>query len=201
MDIAIFGKTGSGKSYLASALAERGFYKVPSFTTRPPREGEKDGVDYYFVNDGTFRDLRADGDIVDESDFVVASGAVWYYGTSREAWYGAAGRNRVITLDPIRFMPMFGNTRSIWMSDPRFAQTVRVYLDIPDTVRIQRLHKRGDDQAEIERRIIRERSNTGDGMKYYYDRALAFADAIFKSEKAVNSYIQGMEVQYGRTNV
>jgi len=48
----IMGRSGSGKSTLERALVERWpdtYNKVVSGTTRQPREGEQDGVDYHFI--------------------------------------------------------------------------------------------------------------------------------------------------------
>jgi len=45
------GKSGSGKDYLARAL---GLKRVVSYTTRPMRKGEVDGVDHIFRTEGFF---------------------------------------------------------------------------------------------------------------------------------------------------
>lgn len=48
--IAIVGASGSGKTYLSKILqSELNIYSIVSFTTRPMREGEVNGQDYYFV--------------------------------------------------------------------------------------------------------------------------------------------------------
>lgn len=50
--IAVVGKSGSGKDYLSSFWAkERDYHKVVSSTTRPPREGEINGIDYNFISE------------------------------------------------------------------------------------------------------------------------------------------------------
>jgi len=50
--IAIFGKSGSGKDSIVSALAERyKYHKVVRITTRAMREGESQGSPYYFVDE------------------------------------------------------------------------------------------------------------------------------------------------------
>lgn len=51
--IALFGPAGSGKDYIQKHImktiwGKTHFNEIISCTTRPPREGEKDGVDYYF---------------------------------------------------------------------------------------------------------------------------------------------------------
>ena len=46
--IILVGKGASGKDHLRKILEGRGFTYGISYTTRPPREGEIDGQDYYF---------------------------------------------------------------------------------------------------------------------------------------------------------
>ena len=50
--IAICGKSASGKDTLAKAFIEGGygFTNIVSDTTRPPRKGERDGIDYNFLS-------------------------------------------------------------------------------------------------------------------------------------------------------
>lgn len=55
--VMLIGGSGSGKSTLESnlvKLAPEQFKKVVSATTRPMRAGEKDGVDYYYMNKEEF---------------------------------------------------------------------------------------------------------------------------------------------------
>jgi guanylate kinase len=55
--VVISGPSGVGKGTVRKALFEMKNHNLVysvSMTTRPPREGEKDGVDYYFVNRETF---------------------------------------------------------------------------------------------------------------------------------------------------
>lgn len=52
--IALFGEAGSGKDYIQKKIMETDFGKenlseIISCTTRPPREGEIDGVHYHFI--------------------------------------------------------------------------------------------------------------------------------------------------------
>lgn len=47
----VIGRTASGKTYLAHKAAEKlGMKVVKSFTTRPPRPGEEENGDHYFVD-------------------------------------------------------------------------------------------------------------------------------------------------------
>ena len=50
--IALFGKAGSGKDTILRALVKVDpdkFNEIVSCTTRPPREGEQEGVNYHFL--------------------------------------------------------------------------------------------------------------------------------------------------------
>ena len=50
--------SGAGKTTLVKKLSKRENYKISiSHTTRKPRANEKNGIDYFFVNDQKFRNL------------------------------------------------------------------------------------------------------------------------------------------------
>ena len=55
--------SGGGKTSLTRALLERepAILLSVSYTTRPPRPGETDGVDYHFVTPERFRDAQGRG--------------------------------------------------------------------------------------------------------------------------------------------
>lgn len=60
--IVLSGPSGVGKSTLARRLERRGFERSVSATTRPPRRGEKEGREYYFMTRRAFlRDLKRGG--------------------------------------------------------------------------------------------------------------------------------------------
>jgi len=52
--IIIVGPGGSGKDFLRKKMVERGFEYGVSFTSRPPRDGELEGVDYYYRDENFF---------------------------------------------------------------------------------------------------------------------------------------------------
>lgn len=81
--IGICGKSASGKDYTATRLVEEykkigiPAKKVISYTTRPPREGEVDGVDYHFVDLDTFIEMQYDNKFIEHTEF-----RGWRYGTA-----------------------------------------------------------------------------------------------------------------------
>lgn len=82
---AIIGKASTGKDTLTSMLGE--VLEMPialSFTTRPMRTGEKQGVEYNFISDEVFWDLHGNNSLAEYTSYEVASGETWHYGLTRE---------------------------------------------------------------------------------------------------------------------
>lgn len=65
--VVLSGPSGAGKDAILDALAARGyrFHRVVTCTTRPPRDGERDGIDYFFVSDAEFDRMVRDGQFLE----------------------------------------------------------------------------------------------------------------------------------------
>lgn len=63
--IEVIGKNGAGKSYITNQLYKMGFDRQVGYTTRKPRDGEIDGVDYFFISLSEFESKLLRGDFVD----------------------------------------------------------------------------------------------------------------------------------------
>ena len=76
--IALIGKAGSGKDTLLQRLLKdnEAFNEIISCTTRPPREGEKDGFAYKFLTDEEFAARVIAGEMIEAAIF-----RDWAYGT------------------------------------------------------------------------------------------------------------------------
>ena len=64
--IALVGKAGAGKNCLLNEvlslnIGKYDLHEIVSYTTREPRQGETDGVNYHFVDKYTFADMVHDG--------------------------------------------------------------------------------------------------------------------------------------------
>ena len=80
--IVLSGPSGVGKGTVRKALfemPEQEFVYSVSMTTRPPRPGEVDGVDYYFVSREEFEKQIAAGNLLEYAEFVGN-----YYGTPKD---------------------------------------------------------------------------------------------------------------------
>lgn len=68
--ITLTGPSGTGKSTLEKKLIEQhGFAKIISVTTRPPRPGEVDGVDYHFITPEHMAWLVESGELIEHITF------------------------------------------------------------------------------------------------------------------------------------
>lgn len=74
----LIGKSGCGKSTLADMLSSYGYSQLPSFTTRPMREGEVNGKDHTFITNEMFHHMYSNGQIAASTYF---NGN--YYGASK----------------------------------------------------------------------------------------------------------------------
>ena len=140
----ITGPSGVGKGTLIAALMKR----VPSLelsvsaTTRKPRRGECDGVDYHFLDDETFEALVQAGDFIEHADY---SGR--RYGTLRSELEGriAAGVPVVLEIE-------VQGARQVRESMP---EAVQVFIAPPSMQALaSRLSGRGTDPPEeVARRL------------------------------------------------
>ena len=84
----LLGKTGVGKSTIYQSLknlitSEDNIKELLMYTTRPIRHGEKDGVDYNFINDYDISNLILENKLAEHRTFKTASDEVWFYATPK----------------------------------------------------------------------------------------------------------------------
>ena len=83
--ILIAGKACAGKDTLVKRLMkELDLPMALSFTTRPMRTGETQGIEYDFIDDKSFWDLHSNDQLAEYTSYQVANGDTWYYGLTRE---------------------------------------------------------------------------------------------------------------------
>jgi len=88
--------SGAGKTSLIDALmkADPRLKLSISYTTRAPRPGEKDGVDYHFVDDATFLRMRERGEFLESAEV-----HGYRYGTSKKVITDALQRGEDLILE------------------------------------------------------------------------------------------------------
>jgi len=140
----ITGPSGVGKGTLISLVRERipGLELSVSATTRAPREGERDGVDYFFLGEDEFLARVAAGEFIEHARY---SGNL--YGTLRSEIEGKAASSVGVVLE----IELQG-ARQVRASMP---EAVQVFIAPPEfEVLRRRLEGRGTDAPEaIEARL------------------------------------------------
>lgn len=137
--VVIVGKMASGKTTTAKGLVEKGFSRAITDTTRPIRDGEIDGIDYNFVSEEEFSQNDLDGIYAESTGYEMVSGKVFY--ASRKDSY--KDPNGVIVLNPYGLRAVRKNG----------IDCTAVYLKAKKETLMNRLEIRGDDAAEVERRL------------------------------------------------
>ena len=85
----IMGKSATGKDHIYRALAEDpelDLSRLVLYTTRPRRENEENGREYFFTDEKTLDDLRRRGKIIEERCYQTVNGP-WYYFTADDGDY------------------------------------------------------------------------------------------------------------------
>ncbi|MDD3530314.1 MAG: guanylate kinase [Gallionellaceae bacterium] len=184
--------SGAGKSSLVKALleADRGIRLSVSYTTRPPRPGEEDGVHYHFVTVERFQAMLGNGDFLESAE-VYGN----YYGTS-QPWIEdqmRAGQDILLEIDwqgAAQVRKLFPDAIGLFILPPSLAELRR------------RLEGRGQDSAEvIERRIAAAQEDISHAYSFDYlvvndDFATALADlqtVVHAQRLAIRHQMQCLE--------
>lgn len=138
--------SGSGKTTLCRALMEHIpdlLYSV-SFTTRPRRNGENDGIDYYFLSKEEFEKGIKEGKW---AEFANVHGN--YYGTSADILDKGLHSGKDILLD----IDVQGAEQIL----KRYPESVTIFISPPSMDALkQRLEKRGTDSGEVIKRRLKD---------------------------------------------
>ena len=140
----ITGPSGVGKGTLIRGLMERHpqLELSVSATTRAPRPGEADGVDYHFLSREEFDRRVADGAFVEHADYAGRS-----YGTLRSELEA-----RVRAGTPVVLEIEVQGARQVRAAMP---EAVQVFIAPPslDALRTRLIGRGTDDAEEVERRL------------------------------------------------
>lgn len=145
--IVLLGASGAGKDTLVKYLVKNyDFKKMVTYTTRPPRPDEKNGIDYYFTNDDEFEKMKSNDAFIETSVY-----RGWKYGSAKKSYLNAKG-NDIVILTPsgLRDIKRFYQEQGIDYKK----KITSVYLNVSRRERLKRLLNRGDDIEEAYRRNL-----------------------------------------------
>lgn len=144
--ICFMGKSSTGKDTIYKRLIEdkeSGIYTLVPYTTRPIRDGEKDGVEYCFTDESGYKKLLESGKIIEERTYDTYYG-LWRYFTVDDGRMDLAHRNYGIigTLESYnRLCAYFGKE-----------MIIPVLVEVDDGIRLQRAidREKGQDNPKYE---------------------------------------------------
>lgn len=83
----VMGKSATGKDTIFKKLKEQTkvlLHTIVPYTTRPIREGEKEGVEYHFVTEEEYLSLKTAGKIIEQRAYNTVHG-LWRYFTVKDS--------------------------------------------------------------------------------------------------------------------
>lgn len=155
--IVISGFSGAGKGTLVKALLQKyGNYALSvSMTTRAPRPGERDGVEYFFTDRKHFEEaIRQDGLI----EYAPYCGN--YYGTPRAyvEEQMAAGKNVILEIE----------IQGALKIKEKFPESLLIFLTPPDADELKRrLEGRGTEAPEVIAKRLARAVEESEGVEAY----------------------------------
>ena len=129
--ICLMGKSSSGKDTIYKRLRTElpELLPVVLYTTRPMREGEQDGVEYYFVSEEEYQSIHKSGRIMEERSYQTVYG-VWRYFTVWDEEKNLNESSYIMIGTPEAFEKIVEYLGR--------EQVVPVFIDLDDGVRLQR---------------------------------------------------------------
>lgn len=165
----LMGKSASGKDTLYRLLLENrelGLDRIVPCTTRPIRQGEQNGREYFFYDVPQFEKMRADGRVIEYRCYPSAFGP-WYYFTADDGQIDLSHRSVLL----IGTLESYLALRRYFGAD----RVVPVYIEVEDGERLSRA-------------LMREKREAKPGYKEMCRRFLADCED-FSEEKLAEAGI------------
>ena len=184
----VSGPSGVGKSTLCKTMVAQ----VPqtmlsvSCTTRKPRLGEQDGIDYCFIDEPRFRGMIQRGQFVEWAE-VYGN----LYGTPQQQLEEAMNQGTDVLLDI--------DAQGARQIMERFSESVYVFVTPPslEVLRVRLYGRASDSPDAIERRLQSASEEIANFRSYHY---LIRNEALSKATKELESIICAERVKTERLN-
>ena len=174
----LMGKSASGQDTVYKLLMEEvksGLKKFVIYTTRPIRDGEKDGVEYHFVTDEDLCRLEAEGKVIEKRVYKTVAGP-WTYFTADDGQIDLKSGNYLTigTLESYEKLKAYFGEESVF--------PIYIYLD---------------DGERLKRAVERERRQENPNYRELCRRFLA-DEEDFKEENLLR---YGIKKRYENTDL
>ena len=137
----VMGKSSSWKDTIYKKMLEThpGFRTIVPYTTRPIREGERDGVEYFFVDEERLREMQESEQVIEVRSYNTRCG-IWTYFTADDGQIDLYTHDYLVIGTLVSYRALreyFGEEKLI-----------PVYIEVDDGLRLARAVERERRQAE-----------------------------------------------------
>lgn len=172
--IILVGKSAAGKDH-ARKICEQWLgvdYQV-SYTTRPPRDEETPGRDYFFISESEFKKM-----IKQDLWFEYVQFNGWYYGTTCAQFDMP---NSVFIMTPIGLSHLSENDRD---------ESLVIYFDTPLEYRKNRMYERGRNDDNVNRRIAADEVD----FEFYVNYDMTITDPYYRIKDLYEAISEWMDL-------
>lgn len=178
--VVLSGFSGAGKGTIVKELMEQYSDELSlsiSATTRAPREGEQEGVHYFYVSKERFEEMIAQDELIEHAQFVGN-----YYGTPKAYVESQMAASKSVILE----IEMQGALQI----KKKFPETKLIFISTPDadTLR-ERLTGRGTETEEVIADRLAQANKDATYMPHY--DYLVINDTLDKAVADVHAIIAG----------
>lgn len=137
----VMGKSSSGKDTIYKRLMESHpqLRTIVPYTTRPIREGEKDGVEYFFVDADRLKEMQEAEQVIEVRSYDTKCG-VWTYFTADDGQIDLSRNDYLM----IGTLVSYRALREYFGED----KIISIYIEVEDGMRLSRALERERRQAE-----------------------------------------------------
>lgn len=160
----LVGKSASGKSEILKRLKELGMKTIVTYTTRPPRIGEVDGIDYHFISEEDFIKKMQFGFFAETTKYKTVDG-IWRYGSAKEDY----DNNTAVILNP----------EGLKSVKKMFPDAVAIYIFASEKIRYERAIRRIKQNDEKGLEEINRRFKSDENDFTYIQK---YVDGVFTNE-------------------
>jgi guanylate kinase len=195
--IYLMGKSSTGKDTIFKRLLEDESLKlkvIVPYTTRPVRDGERNGVEYFFTDEAGFQKLKASGKVIEDRAYHTFHG-LWRYFTVDDGQFSEDSQNCI----------MIGTLESYTCLKDYFGEDrlVPVMIELDDGIRLQRALSREQAQEnpkyeEMCRRFLADSEDFADekikeaGIERRFEN-----DDLERCMREIKEYIQQQAKEKG----
>ena len=187
----MMGKSSTGKDTLFKRIFSDESLQLKtlvSYTTRPIRDGETDGIEYFFCDEAKAAEFESAGKIIERRDYHTIHG-IWTYFTADDGQVDLTNQDYLV----IGTLESYQKIREYYGKDV----VVPIYIEVADGVRLQRALNRELTQAEPKyeemcRRFLADAKDfSEENLKAVEIERRFVNDDLEETERQIKEFING----------